>query len=94
MPRPPSLTPRSTLNLVLRNDLRIKLDILLWSAVEGRVPLGAYREFFEARLAEFFSEAATLNLAPFIPNTDPSLVVRGSPAAIERLKAFLQKELG
>jgi hypothetical protein len=64
MSRPPSIIPSSRINLAIPEDLRMKLDILLFSEVEGRVPKGAYQEFFSTRIREFFGWRR-LSLEPF-----------------------------
>lgn len=55
MSRKPNLIRTVRLDLGLPEDLRAKLDLLLFSPVEGRVPLGAYQRFFIERLNEFFN---------------------------------------
>jgi hypothetical protein len=42
---------------MLPEDVRAKLDILLWSAVEKRVPLGAYQAFFLERIRDYFERS-------------------------------------
>lgn len=54
--RPANIIPSSRLELQIRADMRARLDIHLFSDVEGRVPKGAYAAFFDQRLREFFSE--------------------------------------
>lgn len=46
MPRRPHVIPRYKLTLQIPMDLKSRLDLLLWSEAENRVPLGAYAEFF------------------------------------------------
>lgn len=43
----------------LPEDVRAKLDLHLYSEVEGRVPFGAYQRFLVERIQEFFSERRT-----------------------------------
>lgn len=52
MPRPRAAIPRRLLNLALPEDLRARLDLHLYSEVEGRVPQGAYQEFFSRLIRE------------------------------------------
>jgi hypothetical protein len=56
MPRKPFIEGRFHLNLSLPETMRAKLDMLLWSPAEGRVPRGAYQAFFIDRINEFFSK--------------------------------------
>lgn len=62
MRRPNILRP-TKLTLMLPEDIRAKLDLLLFSEVEGRVPKGAYQRFFIERINEFF-EARKPNAQP------------------------------
>lgn len=54
MSRPPNIIPPTRLTLRLPEDVRARLDLYLWSELEGRVPFGRYQEFFLARIREFF----------------------------------------
>jgi len=56
MPRQRKVIRPRRLNLHLPEDKLARLDILLFSEVEGRIPQGAYQEFFEARLDEWFQK--------------------------------------
>jgi hypothetical protein len=49
------------MNLHLPEDIRAKLDVYLFSAVEGRVPKGAYQAFFIERINEFFARQETVD---------------------------------
>lgn len=53
--RPPNVLRPVKLTTYLPEDLRAKLDIHLFSSVEGRVPHGAYSRFLEERVREFFN---------------------------------------
>ena len=55
MSRPPSILRSSKINLCLPEDLRARLDLLLYSDSEKRVPQGAYQRFFTNLLNEFFN---------------------------------------
>lgn len=58
MPRRPNIEPSSRLELKLPESLRAKLDLILWSDAEGRVPHGAYAKFITRLLAEYFDKLA------------------------------------
>ncbi len=45
MPRPRNPQPRTFLELSIPADLRARLDLYLYSEVEGRIPQGAYVNF-------------------------------------------------
>lgn len=55
MPRRPNLDRPSKINLALPESLRTRLDLLLFSELEGCVPRGKYQEFFVERLTEYFA---------------------------------------
>jgi hypothetical protein len=54
MPRPRNPIQTVFINLGIRGDLKAKLDLLLWSTLENRVPHGAYKEFFEELMEAYF----------------------------------------
>lgn len=87
MPRPPSLIPSSTISLCLRQDLRAKLDLQLWSTLEDRVPKGAYKAFFEARMQEHFAWVK-LDLQPF--GFPAGFFVSGPKEMIQHLEQHLK----
>ena len=86
MPRKPELDRPTRLDLRLPESWRTRLDLLLFSEVEGRVPQGRYQEFFLSRMKEFFDHRR-LNFA-----ADEGLTyeVSGSKEAIEALERRLQ----
>jgi hypothetical protein len=67
-----------------------RVDLLLFSELESRVPKGAYQKFFNERLREFFSSAA-LDLSPYTGSLPGVQVIRGSAEAIEALIKALQQ---
>lgn len=54
MPRRPNLDRPVKLTLVLPESVRARLDLHLFSELEGRVPQGRYQAFFLERIQEFF----------------------------------------
>lgn len=90
MPRRPAITPNVRLSTTLPAEVRARLDIFLFSEVEGRVPKGAYQDFFVARAVEFFSDKP-LDLAPFLGSAPGEFVVRGNLAAITALLEHLKE---
>jgi len=54
MPRKAALVPTEHLHLKLEASDRARVDLLLYSPLEGRVPKGSHKAFFEARIREFF----------------------------------------
>ena len=86
MPRPAAITPNKSLHTTLNADLAAKLDLLLYSEVEQRVPKGAYQEFLQARIQEYFS-TRRIDLATLIPGMPGSTSFRhaSSPGCALRL---------
>lgn len=62
MPRP--LAPSRPLEVAIDPALRAKLDALLFSESEGRIPYGAYAKFFNRALRALL-DYETLDLRPF-----------------------------
>lgn len=54
--RPPNILRPIKLNTSIPEDLRAKLDIYLFSEVEGRIPHGAYAKFIHGLIKDFFDE--------------------------------------
>jgi hypothetical protein len=54
MPRPPSLNPSDRLTIAINHDLKVRLELMLYSEIEKRVPQGAWQQFIEARIREWF----------------------------------------
>lgn len=82
MPRKPQLDPPVALQLMLPESVRTRLDLLLFSEVEGRIPQGSYQRFFLERIHEFFSwRKLDLGEGRFIA---------GPPEAIEYVKELLR----
>ena len=53
--------PKKTVRTVFKNiglpeDLVVKLELELYSEVEGRIPLGAQQAFFTSLLRAYFNE--------------------------------------
>lgn len=54
--KPPKILRPIRLSTTIPEDVRAKLDLYLYSEVEGRVPFGAYQKFIVERTQEFFAE--------------------------------------
>lgn len=65
MARPKQTTPSTFRNISLPQPLAEKLDLELYSELEGRIPLGAYKHFFTALLEKYFAEKAKTPANPF-----------------------------
>lgn len=64
MPRQPDIIRPTALHISLPENVRGRLDLILYSALEGRIPKGAYQRFFIQRIQEFFAWRR-LDLAPY-----------------------------
>jgi len=89
MSRRPSVIRPTLLHLALPEDVRAKLDLHLFSPLEGRVPKGAYQAFFLERIANFF-DSRRLDLSLY--GLPPGYYVRGPREMVERLEALLRSK--
>ena len=87
MPRRPNLDRPTRLELRLPESLRTKLDLLLYSELESKVPQGKYQAFFIDRLTEFF-EWRKLDLTPY--EFAPGQFVSGTKATLDALEQVLK----
>jgi len=87
MPRPPSVIRPTLLHVSIPEDLRTRLDLLLFSSLEGRVPKGAYQRFFSERIQEFFNHRK-LDLMPY--GAPQGFFVSGPKEMIDTLETILK----
>lgn len=90
MARPPNPTPRELLHISIPASDKQRVELMLYSEVAQRVPVGAWRSFVIARIREFF-DFTTLDLAPY--GLPPGLFVRGPKLTIELLKRKLEENV-
>lgn len=90
MPRPPNLIPTSKLRVAIQQPLRDRLDAMLWSDLECRVPVGAYQKWIEGRLIEYLSHKV-LDLSPFTGEPHGLHFVSGPPETIMLLRSLLER---
>ncbi len=91
MPRPPDILRPIRLTTTFPEDIRAKLDLLLWSDAEGRVPKGAYQKFLLGLIDDHL-KSETLDLAELSGIIPPrTYYVRGKPGSIIQLKTLLGK---
>ena len=90
MGRKPLLRPTASLDVHIDAELRTRLDLLLWSEAEGRVPKGAYQRIFNTLLIQLLDHK-TLDLAPFLGTLPGEATVRGHPMTLERLVETLER---
>lgn len=89
--RKPNLEASVATNLHLPESLRTRLDLILFSELEGRVPKGAYQKFFMERLSEYFS-TRTADLSAAVGAPPGTHFVRAKPDTILALAASLRSQ--
>jgi hypothetical protein len=62
MARQPSIIRQQKINLSLPEDIYARLNLHLYSDIEGCVPRGAYQKFFIERIQEYFSKEVIPNV--------------------------------
>lgn len=87
MPRKPDLDRPIPLNLKLPERIRARLDLFLFSPLEGRVRQGSYQEFFLVRIQEFF-DWKRLDLAPY--GFAPGYFIAGPREMVEAIERRLK----
>jgi len=90
--RPRAINPSRALTTHLDEAWMARLDLHLFSEVEGRVPKGAYQAFFNERLREFFATEA-LDLSPYVGALPGEQTIRGKPEALLKLAQVLEGEV-
>lgn len=89
--RRPNVEPSIATNLHLPETVRTRLDLILYSEVEQRVPKGAYQRFFLERLQEFFT-TKSMDISAHIGLAPGSCVVKAKPDALLFLETYFKKE--
>ena len=90
MPKPPNLIPSKQLNVALPLPIFTRLTLDLHSALEDRVPHGAYSRFLSDLLRAHYEESQ-LDLGPFLGADFPAgvYVIRGARETLEALQRKL-----
>lgn len=87
MPTQPKIDRPRKLTTSFPESIMARLDLFLFSEVEGRVPKGAYQSFFLDRIHEFFGHRR-LDLAPF--GFPQGFYVQGPRGMIDSLENHLK----
>lgn len=91
MPRQPDILRPTSLDLALPEDIRARLDLLLISPSEGKVPKGAYKRFFMELIKTHF-DGEGLDLSEISGATPPGRYsVRGDKESIKQLRLITGK---
>ena len=88
--RPPSPNPAIPLEVSLDPGLRARLDLLLYSEVEQRVPRGAYKRFFESLLVAAL-DWTQFDLSPYAGTLPGELTLRARPEVVAKLRSLLER---
>ena len=56
MPRKANVIPSDRLYAHIPRDLRVQLDLHLWSELENRVPYGAHSTWIAERIRDYFND--------------------------------------
>ena len=89
MPRRPALIPSVILTTALPADVHTRMTLHLFSALEGRVPQGAYAGFLSELIRGYFNNKH-LDIAPFAASDPGAFIVSGTPEAIAALERTLK----
>lgn len=87
MPRKANVIPSDRLYAHIPRDLRVQLDLHLWSELENRVPYGAHSTWIAERIRDYFNDRS-LDLAPY--GFPAGFFVRGPEEVISQLRAKLE----
>ena len=90
--RKPGLEPAIATNLHLPESVRTRIDLLLFSEVEGRVPKGAYQRFFLGLVQDFFT-LKSQDVSPLLGLPAGQCIVKATPAHLALLVATLENRL-
>jgi len=90
--RTPNIQRPVKLTTNLPEDVRVRLDLHLYSEVEGRIPKGAYSTFLIDRIREFF-DAARMDLHTYFPHLpEGQYILRGPIETIGKLAVCLEEK--
>lgn len=89
--RPPLVNPTRALNVHLDEQQAARMDLFLFSELEGRVPKGSYQRFFNDLLRRFFDHQE-LDLGPFIGALPGEHVIRGTPETLAKLSQYFKEQ--
>jgi len=87
VPKPPRIDRPSSLHVTVPESVRVKLDLFLFSELEGRVPQGAYQRFLSEKVEEIYSHRR-LDLSPY--GFQEGFWVSGPKEMIDKLEERLK----
>jgi hypothetical protein len=86
--RPPSIRRARPLNVHLDEELLTRVDILLFSELEQRVPKGAYQRLLNTLITKWLDHRE-LDLAPYLASLPGERLVIGHPETLAALNQHL-----
>lgn len=89
MPKRAAIVPNRVIHTTFPPELMTKLELLLWSEAEGRIPKGDLQSFLVARIQEYFSNRS-LDLAPYLGSLPGEHMVQANDHTLSRLITHLQ----
>ncbi len=81
MPKPAAIVPNRHIHTTIPPDLAVRMELYLYSEVEGRAPKGAIQQFLIQRIREFF-DLKSLDLSPFLGSQPGEHLVQGNTHTI------------
>lgn len=87
--RPPLVQPTRKLNTALDETLLTRVDLVLFSELESRVPKGAYQKLINELLRRWL-DSRELDLAPYVGALPGQHVVAGRPDTLALLTSTLE----
>jgi hypothetical protein len=90
MPRRPAIEPNFELHTTLPPKLATRVELLLFSEAEGRVPRGAWQRFLTNIITEFFSHRK-VDVGVFMNRQPGEILIQGSDHAISTLIHYLKE---
>ena len=91
MPRKPAVVPNRHIHTTLPKDISDRVDLLLFSEAEGRVPQGAIQSLLVRLLREFFDHHQ-LDLAPFVGSLPGEHIIQANDHTLFVLSTLLKGE--
>lgn len=90
MARPRNVVPARRITFSIPETEGARLDILLYSDGEGRIPFRSYQEFLLRAIRDAW-ELKPLDLSPYCGTPPGAFIIRGDDEAIRILKQTLEK---
>lgn len=90
MPRKPAIEPNFELHTTLPARLAARVELLLFSEAEGRVPRGAWQKFLVERLTEYFHHRR-VDVGVLINRPPGDVLIEGNDHSINQLITHLKE---